>query len=138
MEIHGYYITIRSAHGLHINIMTSGHNATTMPATSSSFLPPEELELEQLTGIIPTKLTLRESAEHRTELWIEKLRAIEGYDVTGCLKRHEVSPEKRASMVNWILEITKRYECSDLTFFKAVAIMDLFYSLTKPYIFGRD
>lgn len=44
------------------------------------------------------------------------------------LSEHEINGSLRAKMVDWMIEVFSSYKFHDMTFFKAVAIMDAFFS----------
>ncbi len=115
--------------------MTSNKASSPPTPEEKDLLNPEELEFEQLTGIVPTSLTLKETKEHREDFWKEKKASIKDYNLVNCLSKHEVKPKHRAAMVDWMIEVLKKFDCQDITFFKAVAIMDCFYAKTPMYIF---
>lgn len=47
------------------------------------------------------------------------------------LKKHKISANLRAKMVDWIVEVICKAECIPQTFFRSVAIMDRFLQCTK-------
>jgi hypothetical protein len=42
------------------------------------------------------------------------------------LSEHSIPPGLRAKMVDWMVEVTSSYKCSDQTFFISTRIMDTF------------
>lgn len=52
------------------------------------------------------------------------------YNARYCLKNHDIEPSLRKRMVDWMLEVFAVFHCEYQTFFKAVTIMDLFYTST--------
>lgn len=51
-------------------------------------------------------------------------------DVTGFLSEHKVSPDYRAKMIDWMVEVLSTFRCSDQAFFKTIQIMDRYYALS--------
>lgn len=41
-----------------------------------------------------------------------------------CLRPHEITPNLRAKMVDWMVEVMTSFKCKDQTFFMAVSLMD--------------
>ena len=55
-----------------------------------------------------------------------------------CLKRHDISPELRSQMINWMIEVFWTYDCDEQCFFKAVYTMDLYYLRTHKSCSADD
>jgi hypothetical protein len=49
------------------------------------------------------------------------------------LMRHDINPQLRAKMVDWMIEVFSSYKCLDSTFFKGVELMDRYFSLVSTY-----
>ncbi|CAD8067829.1 unnamed protein product [Paramecium sonneborni] len=51
------------------------------------------------------------------------------------LKKHSISSNLRAKMVDWMVEVLTSYKCKDQTFFMAVRLMDTFlHQTTKQHV----
>ena len=48
-----------------------------------------------------------------------------------CLARHKITPNLRAKMIDWMVEVMCSYKCSDQAFFLAVNYMDTFFEKTQ-------
>lgn len=44
------------------------------------------------------------------------------------LKKHTIVADVRAKMVDWMIEVTSNFKCSDQTFFLSVQYMDQYFS----------
>jgi len=55
-----------------------------------------------------------------------------------CLARHKITPNLRAKMVDWMVEVMCSYKCSDQAFFLAVNFMDNFFEKTQMTANGND
>ena len=104
-----------------------------MPLSNNFFVGPNELMKEQLSGIFPSKMTLKAIKEHKKDIFKTMINSSKKRVADSCLKRHHIPPELRAKMVDWMIEVMFSLNCSEITFFKAVTIMDLYYSKTKRY-----
>ncbi|CAG9322862.1 unnamed protein product [Blepharisma stoltei] len=49
------------------------------------------------------------------------------------LKSHEVTTGLRTRLINWLVEVTSSFECSDNVFFLTVRLLDTFLKLTSGY-----
>ena len=53
------------------------------------------------------------------------LKQMEDTHATGnALQRHEITPNLRSRMIDWMIEVLTNFKCNDLTFFLSVRIMD--------------
>lgn len=54
------------------------------------------------------------------------------------LNKHQISPDYRAKMVDWMVEVLTTFKTSDQTFFLAVNILDRFFKDTDKVLSGGD
>jgi len=54
------------------------------------------------------------------------------YSIEDCLKNHEITPNLRAKMVDWMVEVLTNFKCNDQTFFMSVALMDRYFKQKSP------
>lgn len=53
------------------------------------------------------------------------LRELESHTITkDCLQGHKITPNLRARMVDWMIEVLTNFRCEDQTFFMAVNLLD--------------
>lgn len=50
-----------------------------------------------------------------------------------CLSRHKVTPNLRARMIDWMIEVLTNFKCDDQTFFLSVSLLDRYFKL-KPEV----
>jgi hypothetical protein len=55
-----------------------------------------------------------------------------------CLKKHEISPNLRSKMVDWMIEVLCSYKCKNQSFFLAVHYMDRYFKLTERKLEPTD
>ena len=55
------------------------------------------------------------------------------FDTSACLSRHKVTPNLRARMIDWMIEVLTNFKCDDQTFFLSVSLLDRYFKL-KPDI----
>jgi hypothetical protein len=92
-----------------------------------------DFTLEQLVNLLTSKLNLKELKDRQVGLWQLRIAEAEKHDVVDSLKRHKVSGNERAYMVDWMIEVIKVFKCEDRTLFVAVMIMDSYYKKCKVY-----
>ena len=90
-----------------------------------------ELQLGLLRSIFPSKLSIKEFGQHHDDQWEIHIENLKRYDLGSCLKKHRISTRDRERVVDQIMESIVRFNCEIPIFFKAVAIMDLYYSATE-------
>lgn len=56
----------------------------------------------------------------------KKEEELYGADTKGILEKHKITADCRAKMVDWIIEVVSKSECSSQTLFLSVSIMDRF------------
>lgn len=110
---------------LYKNNEISQHKVPTLNEHVDVHLTSEEIRGEFLTSLFPSKLSLREFEEHENDCWVTKLE--EAFQLRNSRRSHRLHTRDRADMVDWMLEVTSTFKCKEVTFFKAVEIMDLFY-----------
>lgn len=49
------------------------------------------------------------------------------HSTEGTLERHKITPNLRARMVDWMIEVLTNFKCDDQTFFLAISLMDRFF-----------
>jgi hypothetical protein len=54
------------------------------------------------------------------------------------LGKHQISPDYRAKMVDWMVEVLTTFKTSDQTFFLAVNILDRYFKDTDRVLGGGD
>ena len=47
--------------------------------------------------------------------------------VDNCLIKHKITPNLRARMVDWMIEVLTNFKCDDQTYFLAVSLMDRYF-----------
>lgn len=92
--------------------------------------PLSALEAGLLVQCSPNGLSARTFADRPVSFWHCRFPPAHSCDLSLCLQSHALDFHDRACMVEWLIEVQNKLECSELTFFKAVAIMDLFYKMT--------
>eukprot|EP00826_Nyctotherus_ovalis_P001149 TRINITY_DN10147_c0_g2_i12.p2 TRINITY_DN10147_c0_g2~~TRINITY_DN10147_c0_g2_i12.p2 ORF type:complete len:124 (+),score=18.42 TRINITY_DN10147_c0_g2_i12:178-549(+) len=95
-----------------------------------SLRPLTDLEAKLLAQCTPNSLSARAFALHGAGFWRYRFAAADKCDLSLCLESHALDFCDRACMIEWLIEVQNKLECSELTFFKAVGIMDLFYKMT--------
>ena len=58
--------------------------------------------------------------------------------VNNCLEYHEITPELRAKMIDWMVEVMTSFKCNDQTFFMSVSLMDRYLKLKSKKMFIGD
>lgn len=91
----------------------------------------DEIHLELLAGFSVSDLCLKEFKEHKKDFWKAKFDDSSHYNVFKCLDGHALSFKDRAFVVDKMAEVFGSLRCQKETFYKAVAIMDLYYAKTK-------
>ena len=51
------------------------------------------------------------------------------FNTSGCLKRHKVTGNLRARMIDWMIEVLTNFKCDDQTFFLSVSLLDRYFKL---------
>ena len=87
----------------------------------------DQLRMVQMTGEFDSPLTLRAVKEHKEDMRKQQMLELKHCGASDCLKNHDIKPEARAKEVDWMIKIVHKLQLRDKTFFKAVAIMDLYY-----------
>lgn len=85
----------------------------------------KELHLDILTSLYPSALTLREFEDRKNSIAAE-LRSRGKED-----RNMKLDINDRANMVNWMLQVTAIFECTRLTYFRTLNIIDQFYVKTR-------
>ena len=67
-------------------------------------------------------------SEYGKEIEIYEKSLEEQYLPTNCLFRHEITPNLRAKMVDWMIEVMISFKCKDQAFFMAVSLMDRYFN----------
>jgi hypothetical protein len=47
--------------------------------------------------------------------------------ITSCLHKHKITPNLRARMIDWMIEVLSNFKCEKQTFFLAVNLMDRYF-----------
>jgi len=81
----------------------------------------------------PSPLALKSMIETRENAWKEKLHEMKNYDVSNCLKRHKITKESRAKIVDLLMILMNELRFSTLTFFKAISMLDLYLKNITMY-----
>ena len=109
------------------NVFPSGQDiAKPVPLKKPSIKKSEEQD-HPIT-LMASSLGIKLIEEHKVDLIKDLIMKEEGYNAENCLQNHEIKPLLRAQMVNWMIEVFSVFQSADQAFFKAVTIMDLFYS----------
>ena len=58
--------------------------------------------------------------------------------MTSFLKHHKISEHKRAKMINWILKVMRIFNQSDETAFRAIYLLDLYFSREQKSISSSE
>ena len=74
-------------------------------------------------------MNVRHELHDDIDRYLRKLE--ETVDLTNCLERHKVTPNLRARMVDWMIEVLTNFRCDDQTFFLSVSLMDRFFKNSK-------
>lgn len=93
--------------------------------------PTKELEEKILAEWSTSDLSVKTFGDYGLDVWRSRYTAFENFDLMNCLKEHTIDPFDRSCMVEWLIEVQSKLDCSELTFFKTVAIMDLFYKKSR-------
>ncbi len=83
-----------------------------------------------LLGYIPSRQELKMVQEHFGDMVETQLKRQELYNAYKCLQHHEVTAERRAKVVDWMIKVCAFHGCHEQVFFKALNLMDLFYAKT--------
>ena len=74
-------------------------------------------------------MNVRHELHDDIDRYLRKLE--ETVDLTNCLERHKVTPNLRARMVDWMIEVLTNFRCDDQTFFLSVSLMDRYFKCCK-------
>lgn len=91
----------------------------------------KDLEEKILAEWGTSDLSVKTFEDYGLELWKSRYTISENFDLGNCLEKHTLDPFDRLRMVEWLIEVQSKLECSELTFFKTVAIIDLFYKKSR-------
>jgi hypothetical protein len=82
---------------------------------------------------------------HMTDIELQNINSFEEYGnsilsylieyenkfpTDNCLSKHEITPNLRSKMVDWMIEVLTNFKCRDLTLYLAVKIMDRFLKIS--------
>jgi len=62
--------------------------------------------------------------EYQRELELEP-----AFNTANSLKRHKVTPNLRARMIDWMIEVLTNFKCDDQSFFLSVSLLDRYFKL---------
>lgn len=51
------------------------------------------------------------------------------FNTVACLGIHKVTPNLRARMIDWMIEVLTNFKCDDQTFFLSVSLIDRYFKL---------
>lgn len=60
-----------------------------------------------------------------------ELEAEPAFSTAQCLGRHKVTPNLRARMIDWMIEVLTNFKCDDQTFFLSVSLLDRYFKLKQ-------
>lgn len=60
------------------------------------------------------------------------------HSIEGCLTKHEILPELRARMVDWMVEVLTNFQCNDHTFFLSISLMDRYFKRSTDKFLSND
>lgn len=81
----------------------------------------------------PAKINEYLFDKYGPELYNNILDLDDSCTLTDVLKNHNISPDIRTKMIDWMVEVLWSYTAEPSTFFLATHIMDLFLSLTSEF-----
>lgn len=114
--------------------MSSNEEPTYSDRCKSSAQPPsarQELALEHLSDLMPSKMSLTEFENHKADVWQAKSEEAARHNITDCLRKHDITAVDRAVAVDQVLRVTRKFKCSREVFFKTVAFLDLYHAMTE-------
>jgi hypothetical protein len=115
------------------NAQHTGHNngqAIILPPVASQPIENQD-ENKSNKSFTCSLLGLNLIKEHKKDILNDLMHYTNDHDLIDCLKNHTISSSRRGEMVNWMIEVLTVFQCNESCFFKAVYIMDLYYSKTE-------
>eukprot|EP00357_Protocruzia_adherens_P022382 CAMPEP_0114978740 /NCGR_PEP_ID=MMETSP0216-20121206/3979_1 /TAXON_ID=223996 /ORGANISM="Protocruzia adherens, Strain Boccale" /LENGTH=378 /DNA_ID=CAMNT_0002339979 /DNA_START=883 /DNA_END=2019 /DNA_ORIENTATION=+ len=95
-----------------------------------------ELRPFEPTAPIDLNTVVNECYGSDIESYLKKREKID--DVSDSLGHHKVSPQLRAKMVDWMIEVLTNFNCEQSTFFLSVQIMDQYLTKTEKALQPQD
>ncbi len=89
------------------------------PLISKTLLNPDSTELDRQNLHVRTNFAKdMDSYQHELE---------QEFNTENCLMKHKITPNLRARMIDWMIEVLTNFKCDDQTFFLAVSILDRYF-----------
>jgi len=154
--------TLRNGFPTSLKYINTITNKFVNKSTKTSFLSSilnttEDINIKSIRTKIPNKdeeeLFKIKQNDFLTEVEKQSINAINSYGIEidknmkeleknhpldGCLSKHEILPELRARMVDWMVEVLTNFQCNDPTFFLSISLMDRYLKRSTEKLLSND